>query len=265
MISDPGTEPWLAFQTLIDDSDRSRAEWFEQLVDVASAGTVSASTEFAFAMVRRSPGPDRAALLRFDGDMIDICAATIEIETEARVYADRAFIGALGVPGVVGPPGPVGGSILFEKLDVAVGAVLPVQFDGTVRGAFVIGHSRPPANDPTTLTVSMLESLCSTLGMVMQREESVQRLEESKRRLEAYVYTAAHDLRSPLRRIRSFSQLLQTRLDVEEIDRAQVSDFADRIANGAERLDALLETMLDDATTSATASGSTDVDPLRSR
>jgi len=74
--------------------------------------------------------------------------------------------------------------------------------------------------------------------------QHVQLLEESSRRHEAYAHSAAHDLRSPLRRIRSFAQILQARLEVNEIDRVQLSDFADRISHGAERLDVLLESML---------------------
>lgn len=81
--------------------------------------------------------------------------------------------------------------------------------------------------------------------MLVDRNPSRQHLLESNRRLETYAHVAAHDLRSPLRRIRSFSQILQAKLGGDEIDREQLIDFAERIANGAERLDGLLESLLE--------------------
>ena len=226
---------------MTEAGDRSRSEWLGQLIEVAGAQTVSDAVDRAFDGVERLLGFDRVAVLRFDGETLDVVAATIDVELEHQRRLDADLIEALR------SPGPIADRALLGDLDAAVAGALPVLANGVVWGVLVIGYSMDHADDATALTGSKLESLASTLGMVIGRDEIQQRLEESNRRLEAYAHAAAHDLRSPLRRIRSFAQLLQARLQVEEIDREQLSDFADRIANGAERLDALLGSMLEHA------------------
>ena len=226
---------------MTEAGDRSRSEWLGQLIEVAGAQTVSDAVGRAFDGVERLLGFDRVAVLRFDGETLDVVAATIDVELEHQRRLDADLIEALR------SPGPIADRALLGDLDAAVAGALPILANGVVWGVLVIGYSMDHADDATALTGSNLESLASTLGMVIGRDEIQQRLEESNRRLEAYAHAAAHDLRSPLRRIRSFAQLLQARLQVEEIDREQLSDFADRIANGAERLDALLGSMLEHA------------------
>lgn len=226
-------------------SDRMRLDWLEQMVDVARAESVAAAVALSLDAVRQSLGFDRAAVLRFDGEMVGVFAVAQKTTSEF-MCPDQDVIAALGVPGVVPLPGPVVGTVLLEMLDAVTGAALPLHSEGEPWGALVVGHSRSETTDLSAL--SMLESLGSTLGMVIEREGVRQRLQESNRRLEAYAYAAAHDLRSPLRRIRSFSQLMQVRLEADEIDRVQISDFAERIASGAERLDVLLGSMLEHAT-----------------
>ena len=233
-------------------NDQSRCEWLAQLVEVGGAETAIAAAELAFSGVHRLLGCDRAALLRFDGDAIGVFATTVELDSDWPRRAGHELLETLRSGHVVRSPEPVGGPALLDELGLVAGAALPVQAHGAVWGALVVGQSSPHADDlaelaMTELDLSMLEALGSTLGLAIGRDEITHRLEESNRRLETYAHAAAHDLRSPLRRIRSFSQILRARLEVDRIDRVQVSDFADRIANGAERLDALLESMLEHA------------------
>jgi|GEM_PF-3375703 len=74
-------------------------------------------------------------------------------------------------------------------------------------------------------------------------EEAVIELQQSNRDLEEFAYIASHDLREPLRKIRTFAELL-----LEDYS-AQLDDTALRhfkyIINGAERMDVLVQSILE--------------------
>jgi two-component system, chemotaxis family, sensor kinase Cph1 len=77
-------------------------------------------------------------------------------------------------------------------------------------------------------------------------EEPRQRTEEllrSHAELQAFAYTAAHELREPLRMIRVFTQLLVQGAELDEADR-EVARF---IVDGVQRLSALVDDMLSSA------------------
>jgi len=77
---------------------------------------------------------------------------------------------------------------------------------------------------------------------VTERVRAHQALERTHLDLRQFAYAASHDLRTPLRTISSFAQLLQKkyagRLDQE------ASEWIDRIVSGAHRLDRLIEDLL---------------------
>jgi PAS domain S-box-containing protein len=72
--------------------------------------------------------------------------------------------------------------------------------------------------------------------------ERTQRLQSVIRELEAFTYTIAHDLRTPLRSMHRFSEIL-----VEDFGprlEAEGRDYARRIMEGAERMDLLINDLL---------------------
>lgn len=77
---------------------------------------------------------------------------------------------------------------------------------------------------------------------IEERRAARREIEQKNRDLETLLYVTSHDLREPLRAIRSFSQLLtdrvQSRLDESE------AGFLRRIIDGADRLNQLLEDVL---------------------
>ncbi len=239
---------------MTEEIDRSWSEWLAVLVDVAGAESAVTAAELALRGVNAMLGFDRAALLRIEGESLDVYASTFEPDVDQKRGLAPHLIDTARSSGVVTLP--AADETLLCQIGIAAGSALAVHADGVHWGVLMVGHSSAPVDEAAALpalTESMLESLVSTLGTAIGRDEITKRLEESNRRLETYAHAAAHDLRSPLRRIRSFSQILQARLAVEEIDRVQLDDFAERIANGAERLDALLSSMLEHTSTDAIA------------
>lgn len=71
-----------------------------------------------------------------------------------------------------------------------------------------------------------------------QREE----LEEMNANLVGFNYAITHDLRAPLRRIQSFLQLVERRLEPE--DRGEVQEFFDHIRNDASKVMEIIEGLL---------------------
>jgi PAS domain S-box-containing protein len=71
---------------------------------------------------------------------------------------------------------------------------------------------------------------------------AVAALERSNRDLEQFAYVASHDLQGPLRRIRSFTELLQRRLEGELDEKA--AGWMELIVGGAGRMQQLVDDLL---------------------
>jgi light-regulated signal transduction histidine kinase (bacteriophytochrome) len=68
------------------------------------------------------------------------------------------------------------------------------------------------------------------------------RLEESNQELEQFAFIASHDLREPLRKIRSFGSIIMNRFESELPP--QGKDYMARMTNAAERMDTLVQDLL---------------------
>lgn len=263
-IGQAGGDSVLVAQTVLDISDRSRSRWLEQLVDIAAMPSVVAAAQLAFGIADETYDFDRSALLRFDGQMVDVFATSGPVEVSRRLHVSEQFVSLMSEPGVTAISG-IGRTDdpLISAMGIGDGVAISIQVDDAPWGMLLLGAAADRGRPVTDLGKSMLEVLGATLSMLIERDIARQRLQESNRRLEEYAHAAAHDLRSPLRRIRSFAQILEARLGLEELDREQLSDFAERIARGAARLDTLLESMLVHANISALAEESTEYTDLQ--
>ena len=70
-------------------------------------------------------------------------------------------------------------------------------------------------------------------------------IEEERRRVDAFVHDVAHDLRSPVRRMRNFAQLIEQRLHDDTLDVDELGEFMERIVSCAAELDGRVTAMVD--------------------
>jgi two-component system NtrC family sensor kinase len=87
--------------------------------------------------------------------------------------------------------------------------------------------------------------------MADQLAAANRKLDRANQELEHFAYSAAHDLREPLRNIRVFSQLLQRKYQ-GRLD-AEADDFISHCVRGATRMDDLINDLLESARATRTA------------
>ena len=135
-------------------------------------------------------------------------------------------------------------------------ASLPVLVGGQPHGVFVVGLYG--AHTWTRLERAVLETVTSSLSLVLERAQSAavlaQRtlaLEAANEELEGFTYSVSHDLRTPVRHVAGFATLARRALDSTPNPRAE--RFLDIVAQAAERMNALVDAILELSRTSRAA------------
>lgn len=127
-------------------------------------------------------------------------------------------------------------------------AVLPIMNGGQVRGLLALGLEQ--RRSWTATDRALLETMTRSLGLALERAESVRQLARSNaelqvavRELEAFAYSVSHDLRTPVRHIKGFNALLRTRLG--DLSDLKTSHYLSVIDDAAGRMNVLIDAMLD--------------------
>jgi signal transduction histidine kinase len=98
------------------------------------------------------------------------------------------------------------------------------------------------AADVNTMRERILDELAATRQANTVLQEHAEELERSNSELEQFAYIASHDLQEPLRKVASFTQLLQRRY-AGQLD-ARADQYIEFAADGAKRMQALINDLL---------------------
>jgi signal transduction histidine kinase len=211
------------------------------------------------------------AVITFDeelnlGVVLDVQPYTERIHLDLDLNEQRDFIQALGTGAmfIARPdrPQPAATQKLLDMLHITEYAVMlavPLYTENTLLGSLILvdSHGGPDAKEPLVIAHEVAELLAVSLHQVRlkaqiaenteQLEDRVKRrtleLEGRNRELEAFGYSVAHDLRSPLRAMQGYADAL---LD----EQAEALDdtgrmYLQRIMDASTRMDALIHDLLD--------------------
>jgi signal transduction histidine kinase len=98
------------------------------------------------------------------------------------------------------------------------------------------------AVDVNTMRERILDELAATRQANTVLQEHTEELERSNSELEQFAYIASHDLQEPLRKVASFTQLLQRRY-AGQLD-ARADQYIEFAVDGAKRMQALINDLL---------------------
>ncbi|HLO77804.1 MAG TPA: ATP-binding protein, partial [Magnetospirillum sp.] len=186
-------------------------------------------------------------------------SATWELTTGRHVWSDQ-FHALLGmVPGAEEPSR----ATLFrrihpgdrERLNAALDAALAgdgdgrvvedirlVRTDGQERfGQFRAEVAFGPGMLPTRMDVT-IQDITGRKHLEQKLDDLVLELRRSNEELEQFAYVASHDLRQPLRTVRSYVTLIEEGLE-DKLD-PETREFMDFIRDGVRRMDALITDLL---------------------
>ncbi len=135
------------------------------------------------------------------------------------------------------------GLFLFAGISILIGAI--IAYDG-MELLYSIRSLSVKLQEKEKVERQINEKLQVQLGERRQAEQKLERtlvdLERSNRELEQFAYVASHDLQEPLRKVTSFTELLEKRY------KEQLGPDADRyigyIVDGAKRMSLLINDLL---------------------
>lgn len=128
---------------------------------------------------------------------------------------------------------------------LGLGVVILIELLGLAMWVFrrlVKNHELLVASEAASEQSSLERDLAQT-----KLAQTVEQLAASNRDLEQYAYAAAHDLRTPLRAIGGYSELIGREVSGEEVDLGQVRAWSDQIVAGYDRMGRTMDNLLEHA------------------
>lgn len=127
------------------------------------------------------------------------------------------------------------------KLEAYIGAPLTVQ--GRRFGTVNFTSRAPAARPFDNADNEFVGLLARWVSAVLERSAVLEELARTNAELEQFAYIASHDLREPLRRVRTYATLLERKLEGALDDEAQ--GYLTVVRDGAARMNRLILAMLD--------------------
>lgn len=127
------------------------------------------------------------------------------------------------------------------KLEAYIGAPLVVQ--GRRFGTVNFTSRAPAARPFDNADIEFVGLLARWVSAVLERGAVLEELARTNAELEQFAYIASHDLREPLRRVRTYATLLERKLDGALDDETQ--GYLTVVRDGAKRMNRLIVAMLD--------------------
>ena len=137
---------------------------------------------------------------------------------------------------------------------VQAATAFQIRLHGQPLGILAIGLF--DQRDWTPMDRAVLETAVYSLGLVLERAQSIgtladrtaeleranQDLHAANEELEAFTYSASHDLRTPVRHVKGFTEMAARALDKGDLDKARRHHQI--VSEAADRMTALIDAML---------------------
>jgi len=138
-------------------------------------------------------------------------------------------------------------------------SLLPVRTEGQLAGwtgFFVDIHAQKLVEETLKNNDELKAAQKQLLFSQVRLEEKITELNKSNHDLEQFAYIASHDLQEPLRKIRTFTELLERHID----DGEKRQKYLDKIDGASDRMTTLIKDVLNYSRLSKSDAGFGDVD-----
>ena len=130
---------------------------------------------------------------------------------------------------------------------IAIGLGVVIFIELLVAAAWVLRQLSSNHRRLAESQAAIVQSSIDRDRAELELAETVDKLAASNRDLEEYAYAAAHDLRTPLRAIGGYSELIGREVESDDADLGRIREWSDRIVTGYDRMGRTMDNLLEHA------------------